>query len=634
MVPDLQKLSADQLIQYVSWGFYLLIFALSIVRAIRSPLRSNINIAALFSITALTILLSVLTSLQVLPEGGLTSSISTSLILAMPYTLLRLADDFTEIPAWQMRGAEAILVLLVAGVFLMPPPLPLWFVLSLIVYLLAFFTYTTVVFMRTSARTSGVTRRRLRAVSVGSIALIVGFAILGIGLFVPGSSGFTRVLYDIVGLVSGIGYYLGFATPRTMRRAWQEPELRAFLSRAANLPRLPDTRTILQEMERGVASSVGTPGATIGLWNEEKRVLRYDVYGTISEAPPMMSLASGRAFLTQKAVFTPQVQLTNAAYVSMAKRLGAQAILAAPISAGDKRLGVLVVYAPRAPVFAEEDLALVQLLADQAAVVLESRALIDEAARVRAREEVTRLKEDFLSAAAHDLKTPLTTLVAQTQLLERRVQRAPDKPIDLDSVRRLVKEALRLKNLVLELLDVARAEQGKLVSELEFVDITQVAEEVCARHSTERHPCSVEAQGEVLGTYDSLRIFQLLENLVENAVKYSPEGGAVHVRAWQEDGWNHLAVEDEGIGIPADDLPSIFNRFHRGTNVDDRRFAGMGLGLFICRGIAEQHGGRISATSTPGKGTTFRVDLPVNLVLESAGAEVEAPGLMQESRTA
>jgi signal transduction histidine kinase len=144
----------------------------------------------------------------------------------------------------------------------------------------------------------------------------------------------------------------------------------------------------------------------------------------------------------------------------------------------------------------------------------------------------------------------------------------------------------------------------------------------------------VEAQGEVLGTYDSLRIFQLLENLVENAVKYSPEGGAVHVRAWQEDGWNHLAVEDEGIGIPADDLPSIFNRFHRGTNVDDRRFAGMGLGLFICRGIAEQHGGRISATSTPGKGTTFRVDLPVNLVLESAGAEVEAPGLMQESRTA
>src|SRR4051812_23744626 len=113
MAPDLQKLSADQLIQYVSWGFYLLIFALSLVRAIRSPLRSNINIAALFSITALTILLSVLTALQVLPEGGITSSISASLILAIPYALLRLADDFTEIPTWQMRGAEAILVLLV-----------------------------------------------------------------------------------------------------------------------------------------------------------------------------------------------------------------------------------------------------------------------------------------------------------------------------------------------------------------------------------------------------------------------------------------------------------------------------------------------------------------------------------------
>jgi signal transduction histidine kinase len=246
----------------------------------------------------------------------------------------------------------------------------------------------------------------------------------------------------------------------------------------------------------------------------------------------------------------------------------------------------------------------------QAAVVLESRALIDEAARVRAREEVTRLKEDFLSAAAHDLKTPLTTLVAQAQLLERRAVRAPNAPADVEGIRRLVREAQRLKTLVLELLDAARAEQGRLVGQREDVDLVALVQEICARHTSPRHPCIVDGPRSVAGVYDPVRIMQLVENLVENAVKYSPEGGAVRVKVWREDGYNNLTVTDSGIGIPSEDLPHIFERFHRGTNVDDRRFAGMGLGLFICRGIAEQHGGRIWATRAPGGGSTFHVALP------------------------
>ncbi|HEX6608226.1 MAG TPA: ATP-binding protein, partial [Chloroflexia bacterium] len=125
------------------------------------------------------------------------------------------------------------------------------------------------------------------------------------------------------------------------------------------------------------------------------------------------------------------------------------------------------------------------------------------------------------------------------------------------------------------------------------------------------HPCRVDAAGPVTGVYDPVRMMQLIENLVENAVKYSPEGGPVRVQVWQEAGTNHLSVTDSGIGIPTEDLPHVFERFHRGTNVDDRRFAGMGLGLFICRGIAEQHGGHIWATRAPGRGSTFHVALPV-----------------------
>ena len=362
---------------------------------------------------------------------------------------------------------------------------------------------------------------------------------------------------------------------------------------------------------RRTATSLGAPHAGVGLWDADEGSLHFTYEGRPLDFTPTMATTTGQAFLTQQAVFTPQVDLANPTLAEARRLYDLVAVLAAPITAGDKRLGVLVVYAPRTPVFAEDDLALIQLLADQAAVVLESRALIDEAARVRAREEVTRLKEDFLSAAAHDLKTPLTTLVAQAQLLERRTVRAPEAPADVEGIRRLVREAQRLKTLVLELLDAARAEQGRLVGQREEVDLAVLVREICARHTSPHHPCLVEVGGPASGVYDPVRMMQLVENLVENAVKYSPEGGPVQIRVWQEDGVNNLTVTDSGIGIPSEDLPHIFERFHRGTNVDDRRFAGMGLGLFICRAIVEQHGGRIWASRAPTGGSTFHVALPV-----------------------
>ena len=116
---------------------------------------------------------------------------------------------------------------------------------------------------------------------------------------------------------------------------------------------------------------------------------------------------------------------------------------------------------------------------------------------------------------------------------------------------------------------------------------------------------------------DPPRIEQVVTNLVENALKYSPQGGDVQVEVTADAGVARLSVRDRGIGIAAEDLPLIFERFHRGKNVDDRRFAGMGLGLYIARGIVEQHGGRIWAESAPGEGSTFCVELPVATVAEA-----------------
>jgi signal transduction histidine kinase len=447
--------------------------------------------------------------------------------------------------------------------------------------------------------------------TAGSLFLVLNIVVGSLGLWLPSLADLWRSAADVLGLAAGLSYVVGFTPPRWLRRAWQEPELRAFLSRAATLPRLPDTDTIVQALQQGTAASVGTPHASIGLWDEGDQVLRFGRATPRFTLSPDSDVPASRAFRLQQPIFSPRTRYTDPVYVDLNMPTIASAVLAAPITAGTRRLGVLVAYAPRAPIFADDDLALIQLLADQAAVILESRALIDEAARVHAREEATRLKEDFLSAAAHDLKTPLTTLVARAQLLERRAVRDPSAPADRESLQLLVAEGQRLKRLVLDLLDAARVEQGKLVGPREAVDLVAVARDVCARLATARHPCTVAADGTVVGWYDRQRLEQLLENLIENAIKYCPDGGPVEITIQHDAAGVHLVVVDCGIGIPTEDLPQLFERFHRGANVDDRRFPGMGLGLFICKGIAEQHGGQISVSSRIGAGSTFHVTLPL-----------------------
>jgi signal transduction histidine kinase len=121
----------------------------------------------------------------------------------------------------------------------------------------------------------------------------------------------------------------------------------------------------------------------------------------------------------------------------------------------------------------------------------------------------------------------------------------------------------------------------------------------------------------------------VITNLVENGLKYSPDGGPVVVRLWSEQHEARLCVTDQGIGVGAEDRELIFERFHRGQNVDDRRFAGMGLGLYITRGIVEQHGGRIWVESSPGQGSRFQVALPLS---PAALVEPERDGLAEPHR--
>ena len=604
-------MSADDLLRLLTQVIFVLIFIVVAVLAIRRPLRANIDIAFFFGCLAALVGEQLIAQvLGVTPHPAVTI-VLVALLLALPYLLLRLLEDFSGVPSPVMRGSEAGLVVLVLAFIFVPQPLPPWLTVVFIAYFLGLALYAAVGFVRAARDSSGVTRRRMQAVAVGSGALGLALVPSAFATVYPGLQDLWSIISRVLGLASAVAYFVGFAPPTWLRRAWQEPELRAFLGSAALLPRLPDTAAIVAELQEGARKAVGAAGSLIGLWDPEAGVLRFRTDGG-EQVGELNQGVSGRTFTTQRPIMSTNTQRDMPQYAEQYRAAGARAVLAAPITAGTNQLGTLAVYAPRAPIFADDDLELVKLLADQAAVILESRALIDEAARVRAREEAVRLKDDFISAAAHDLRTPLTTLVAQAQLLQRRAELSPTAPADKPGIDRLEAEAKRLTELVAELLEALRAERGIPVGNREEIDLTEIAGQVCERRSVPPHHCICEAENPVVGEYDVMRVRQLVDNLVDNAVKYSPQGGEIHVAVWATNDEAHLTVTDPGIGIPAVDLPHIFERYHRGTNVDDRRFSGLGLGLFTCQRIVEQHGGQIWATSSPGAGSTLHVTLPLN----------------------
>ncbi len=605
-------MTALELVSLLTQAIFVWIFLLVVWSLIRRPTKTSVDIALFFGAISIAIVESRIATTFRLQQVELITDIVTMLIVAMPYLLLRLVDDFSDVPIQVKRLAEGGLLLSAIAFIAVEGTVPLPLLLAVVLYFAALSLYCAIAFVRAARRSAGVTRRRLEAVAAGTLLLGLGILAAGFIPLLPVSlaglpSGATQVLV----LASAIAYFIGFAPPQVLRRAWQEPELRAFLRRAASLPRLPDTPSIVRALQDGAGSTLGAR-ATIGLFDPETKTLRFqDPHGVLPSEIGQGEYLAWRVFETQQAEYFPDAARAHPALASAYRVRGVRSLLIAPISAADQRLGALEAYTDHQPVFSEDDLDLVQLLADQAAVILESRALIDEAARVRAHEEAARLKEDFISAAAHDLKTPLTTLVAQAQFLERRAETEPAAPADLPGLRRIVREAKRLSSLVLELLDASRLEQGKLVGEREPVDLVELARDIARRDSYQDRRIVVSADAPVVGSYDPRRIGQVLENLVENAVKYSPDEGEVSIAVAQRNGEAFVDVADLGIGIPAGDLPQIFDRFHRASNVDDRRFAGMGLGLFICKGIVEQHGGRIWVESRVGAGSTFHVVLPL-----------------------
>jgi len=228
------------------------------------------------------------------------------------------------------------------------------------------------------------------------------------------------------------------------------------------------------------------------------------------------------------------------------------------------------------------------------------------------RREIERRKDDFLSIASHELKTPLTTIKGYVQALERTVPKeSSDKFKTI--LNKTAMHVNKLNNLITELLDVSRIQTGNLELHKTEFDFDKLVEETIEglQNAAHHHKISIEGKSKAMVSADESHIVQVLNNLISNAIKYAPDSPRILVYVSAVSEYVKVSVTDYGMGISLEDQKRLFERFFRAGEIQ-QRFPGMGIGLYICDQIIKNHGGTLWVQSEKGKGSTFNFTLPIN----------------------
>ncbi|HEY0606312.1 MAG TPA: GAF domain-containing protein [Herpetosiphonaceae bacterium] len=293
--------------------------------------------------------------------------------------------------------------------------------------------------------------------------------------------------------------------------------------------------------------------------------------------------------------------------IEMLGRIGLGAYICVPLGTREQTLGALSFGASTSRSYTADDLALAEELGRRCAVAIQNARLYHEA------RQAIRLRDEFLTMASHELRTPLTALLGMSHLLEQRVDQVDGSGDRFTrGIKIIARQATRLKRLIDQMFDLSRVEADHLDLNIQQFDLSPVVARVVeeSRILLQRHTIELEHPESLLIDGDEDRLEQVLQNLIYNAIKYSPDGGKISVSVVPHEQSVAIEIADPGIGIPEAAKEHVFKRFYRAGNSARRNISGLGVGLYIVREIIQRHGGTISFSSTEGAGTTFRISLP------------------------
>ena len=406
-------------------------------------------------------------------------------------------------------------------------------------------------------------------------------------------------------------------------------QLEAVREVAAELTRELDLTALLELVIRRSAELVGAVPGAVYLWDEADEVLVPRAWSGLGEwiSTVRLRLGEGVAGLAaerRRGVIVNDYRASPHAPRIVLEQSAISAVLGEPIVYQGRLVGVITLGREGGgPPFNGQDLGLLDLFADEAAIAIENARLFEQAARVEPLRELARLKSEFLGIASHELRSPLSLLHGYTELL---MHRAPH--LSADEVAEMADEmhagSSLLVRLVDDLLEVSQLEQGQLQLQRRRVALSDVVgslvQALRSRPSGERISAELPEGLEI--DADPHRLGQVVDNLLTNALRYAP-GGPIILRAARRGDELRVDVTDRGPGIPPAERARVWEKFYRGKHASLSPHRGAGLGLAVVKELVELHGGRVGVTSTPGGGTTFWFTVPVQEPSHSAEG---APG--------
>ena len=610
-----------EFVSHLTRFIYLAVAIVTLFEYIAHRDETRLDIALMFATFAASVLGQEYTALTGVTSRWLTLAQSLPL-MAQPFLLVRLVGHFRPVPLWVQRTALAGMVVSMALLVVLPSPLPLPALLTVIAYFALAEGYATLAFIGGARTTGGVTHWRLLLAAIGSGLVAAVIFAAGVLAIIPGLGPYTGAVTQVMGMLSAVAFYFGFAPPRWLRHAWQIEELHRFLGSASGRPAAERASWILAFLCETAMRAVGGRGALAASWEAAER--HFVIRASTQPAWAMKNFMPGdgaiaTAWQQRKPNLARRLEEMSSDGRQLAAEVKAQALMALPVGTTERQWGLLVVLLRRDPLFPDDDLNLLALFAEQAGLALEQQALLNEQATLvqELRARTTQLEasnaelEAFSYSVSHDLRAPLRHIEGFTDLL-RRDSVTPDQ--QRHHLQRISEAAVRMGRLIDDLLTfsrMGRAEMRRVPLRLDRL-IDDVRVDLLPETQGRDVAWRVNALPEVQADPDLLRL--VIYNLLSNAVKYTRGRQPAVIEVGTEPGEANEVVtyvRDNGVGFDMQYVDKLFGVFQRLHHADE--FEGVGIGLANVRRIINRHGGRTWAVSQPGQGATFYFSLPARL---------------------